>query len=78
MVGGKFTTILSNIQILYLIVRKVVMGVFFFFTKKIDVPCKLKNEMTLTLEFFLQKKKQQQQPKLARWARAARISCTVF
>ena len=36
---------------------------FFFFHEKIDVPglynCKLKNEMTLILEFFLQKKKKQ-------------------
>ena len=57
--------------------------VFFFFSKSLTFQglynCKLKNEMTLILEFFLQKKKQQQQqPKLARWARAARISCTVF
>ena len=42
------------------------MGVFFFFfffTKKSTFQglynCKLKNEMTLILEFFLQKKKKQ-------------------
>ena len=44
---------------------------FFFFREKIDVPgyvkLKLKNEMTLILEFFREKKKS----KLARWALAS-------
>ena len=55
---------LKYTDFIFLIVRKVVTGVFFFFFffhEKIDVPgsvnCKLKNEMTLILEFFLQKKK---------------------
>ena len=56
----------------------------FFFAKKSTFQglynCKLKNEMTLILEIFSRKnkKQKQKQPKLARWARAARISCTVF
>ena len=61
------------------------MGVLFFccccFFKKNRglYHCELKNEMTLILEFFSRKKKnKKKQPKLARWARATRISCTVF
>ena len=74
-VGGRWEIhyyALKYTDFIFLIVRMIVMGVFFFFREKMDVPglynCKLKNEMTLILKFGLAKIKQ---PKLARWALAS-------
>ena len=84
MVGEEFTRYaLKYTDFIFLIVRMVVMDVFFFFffAKKSTFQglynCKLKNEITLILEFFSRKKKKQQQQqnktKLARWALASLV-----
>ena len=77
MVGN---SLLKYTDFIFLIVRMVVVDVFFFFfvAKKSTFQglynCKLKNEMTLILEFFSAKKKK----KYKAGKTGSRISCTVF
>ena len=71
-------SLLKYTDFIFLNVRMVVMDFFFFFfAKKLTFQglynCKLKNEMTLILEFFSAKKKKYKAGKTG-----CRISCTVF
>ena len=78
-VGGEFTTMLSNIQICHIInCEDGSYGCFGFFLAKKSMfqglyNCKLKNEMTLILEFFFAKKKRYKAGKTG-----SRIPCSVF